>query len=229
MTKVKFPNKHRGQVKGGSKGVAVGNHQTQPRNFAPLNITLLSLDGHNRQLGDGIIYDVALKNVTKDILVIPWSPDWSKVKPNEEKYPPGYLVLHQAENEGCRAGFNPALHPGCALSIHHLQLDGVLDAFLSLVIKDEISGDQLVAGQALYGSQLLPNSLKKLRPGQSVRIRTPGILWFTDSDVTKRVLAKLPHMFEVQAYFNLSNPALALPYEPAVSTNRLTLDLKRRQ
>ncbi|MBI1762806.1 MAG: serine/threonine protein kinase, partial [Acidobacteria bacterium] len=25
------------------------------------------------------------------------------------------LVLHQAENEGCRAGFNPALHPGCAL------------------------------------------------------------------------------------------------------------------
>ncbi|MBI1763192.1 MAG: alpha/beta fold hydrolase [Acidobacteria bacterium] len=43
------------------------------------------------------------------------------------------LVLHQAENEGCRAGFNPALHPGCALSIHHLQLDGVLGA-LSLCL-----------------------------------------------------------------------------------------------
>ncbi|MBI1760184.1 MAG: tRNA (adenosine(37)-N6)-threonylcarbamoyltransferase complex ATPase subunit type 1 TsaE [Acidobacteria bacterium] len=42
---------------------------------------------------------------------------------------PERLVLHQAENEGCRAGFNPALHPGCALSIHHLQLDGVLGSF----------------------------------------------------------------------------------------------------
>ncbi|MGH9879388.1 MAG: hypothetical protein ACRD5H_17290, partial [Nitrososphaerales archaeon] len=117
---------------GGQGGGAVAGHIRAPK-IVPLKITLSSLNKSNYQLGEEVIYDVILENVTKNTIVIPWSPDRDKTRPNDQNTPSGYL-----------------------------------EAFLSLVVKDEGKGEQFIAGQGLFGSKLAPGSLKSLTPGQKV-------------------------------------------------------------
>jgi len=191
LTKVKPSNK--GKLFGTGSGGGVGTNDTRFESL-PLRITLLSLDNRSYQLGERAIYEVRLENISGTTLVIPWSPDLDKVKPDERVYPTGYM-----------------------------------DAFLRLVIKDEVSGDESITGQGLYGSQLVPSSLKTLRPREAVTIRASGHLGFGNTDVTKRVLIKLPHTFEVRAGFSLRDRPFNSRYQPALSANSLTVELKKRQ
>ena len=183
-----------GTGRGGGMGPGGGDGRSFPVKIVPLKVVLLSLDKSSYQLGDQVIYEVTLENVTDKVLVIPWSVDYDRVKPNEEHDPPGYMW-----------------------------------AYLSLVIKDEISGDQFMAGRGINGSQLLRGSLKRLQPGQRVRIRAKAPWSGFQEAVYKRVLAKLPQTFEVRADFALYDPAINPRFEPALSTNSLSVELRRRQ
>lgn len=199
------PQKMRPYRKGGGAGAGGGDGWKAPPKIIPVKVTLLSLDKRSYQLGDEVIYEVVLENTTKDVLVIPWSGDYDKVKPDEERGPPSYIY-----------------------------------AFLGLVIKGEIGGDQSIAGQEIFGvgqgihgSQLLRGSLKSLSPGQKVRIRAAGRWSVSSTDeasrrlLAKLVLAKLPHTFEVSAQFRLTETQINSRYEPAISANSLTVELRR--
>ncbi|MBI1761601.1 MAG: Uma2 family endonuclease [Acidobacteria bacterium] len=84
------------------------------------------------------------------------------------------LVLHQAENEGCRAGFNPALHPGCALSIHHLQLDGVLAPGVIFSIYDAVAPDVVWVSAERLPQILGENGKLNDAPDLVVEVISPG-------------------------------------------------------
>jgi len=91
LTKIKVVKKEvMGPKTGG--GVSTSRGHSQPVEYAPLKITLLSLDKRRYALGEEVIYEVKLENITEEILVIPWSPDRDAVKPEEESDPPGYVV-----------------------------------------------------------------------------------------------------------------------------------------
>lgn len=105
---------------------------------------------------------------------------------------------------------------------------GYVYAFLSLWIKDDSFGEHLVSGHGIYGSQLTARSLKKLLPGQRVRIRAPSLLHINSANVSERVLGKLPRKFEIKANLSLSD-GTSPRYETAISPNSITIEVKRRQ
>jgi hypothetical protein len=177
----------------GEGGGAVVGHIRKPRSN-PFKLTLLNLHKQSYQTGEEVVYDILLENMTNDSIVIPWSPDQNKVKPDENKTPPGYV-----------------------------------EAFLSLITTDEVSGDQFIAGQGLYGSELAPGSLKKLGPKQSVRIRAPGQLSFFNADVARRVLATLPRKIEMRARYSLQERGFDSQFEPSTSINTVVIEVKKRQ
>ncbi|MGH9879389.1 MAG: hypothetical protein ACRD5H_17295, partial [Nitrososphaerales archaeon] len=194
LTRIKRSPANESKTTGKGQGVgAVVGHTSKSRSN-PLKVTLLSLHKQSYQLGDEIIYDVSLENISNSIAIIPWSPDQDAVKPDENKTPPGYLVAN-----------------------------------LSLVIIDEISGEQFIAGQGLYGSTVVPRSLKRIAPKQSVRIRVPGRLVFYSADEAKRISQKLPYKVEVRARFSFLQGHSASQVESIASTNSIFVDLKKRQ
>lgn len=194
LTKPKRPQKERAGGRGTGGGGGMGNGHIPPRTIIPMKVTLLSLDKSSYQLGDQVIYEVVLENITQDTLLIPWSDDYDEVKPDEDRNPPGYI-----------------------------------HASLSLEIKDERGVYKFMALQPIVGSQMVRGSLKSLRQGQKVRIRAPGSWWFTSEDEKKRVLEKLPQTFEVRARFDLEDRPIDPRYEPALSANSLTVELRKRQ
>ena len=58
----------------------------------PIRITLLSLDKRSYKLGDESVFDVALENISKEAVQIPWSPDSSIGSPFNDSSPPGNLL-----------------------------------------------------------------------------------------------------------------------------------------
>jgi len=106
---------------------------------------------------------------------------------------------------------------------------GYVSASLRLVIKDEVSGEASAAGEGVYGSELVPGSLKRLRPGQKVRIRALGQWWFGSEEATKRIMMKLPQAYDVQARFSFLDVGGKPWYEPALSANSLSVELRKRQ
>lgn len=191
LTKVKPPTS--GKLFGGGDIVISASNDT-PFQRLPLEITLLRLDKRSYQMGDEVIYDVVIRNVGQDIVVIPWSPDRDQVKPEEMTYPPGYV-----------------------------------DATLSLSITDEVLGEQLIYGASVYGSEQVRSSLKKLRPGQAVRIRAPSHWALMSDDASQGILSRLPQTFAVRARFSLMKHTFSPSPEPVVSTNSVTVELKKRQ
>ena len=191
LTKVK-PPKNEKLFDSRDLTLSVSNDTRFPR--LPLKITLLSLDKGSYQMGDEVIYDVVIRNVGQDIVVIPWSPDRDQVKPEEKTYPPGYV-----------------------------------DATLSLVITDKVLGEQMIYGPSLYGSEYVPSSLKKLRPGQAVRIRAPSHWALMSDDASQGILSRLPQTFAVRARFSLMKHTFSPSPEPVVSTNSGTVELKKRK
>lgn len=106
---------------------------------------------------------------------------------------------------------------------------GYMDATLSLVIRDEVLGEQRIYGASVYGSQLVPSSLKKLRPGQAVRIRAPSHWLLTSDDAARGILSKLPQTFAVRARYSVMGHTSSPWPEPVVSTNSIKVELKKRK
>src|SRR5438270_1978849 len=91
LTKKRPPEKLRLKMKGGlGGGVGMTTH-TPSSDVIPLKITLLSLDKQTYQLADKVMYQVMLENITNDVLVIPWSADYDRVRPDEDHVPSGYI------------------------------------------------------------------------------------------------------------------------------------------
>lgn len=169
------------------------NGKHEPEKMAPLKVTLVNLDAASYQLGGSVIYEVMLENVSRELLVIPWSADESKVKPWGQTEPPGYL-----------------------------------DAFLSLVVRDKDLGEQLIALRGIYGSELMQGSLKSLLPGEKVRIRTQGRIFFAAADTSEKASEKLIKSalkLKVRARYSLHTGQFA----PTVSTNTRIINLLRRE
>lgn len=165
------------------------NGRHEPARTAPLKVTLLSLDADSYQLGANVIYEVMLENVSRELQVIPWSPDENKIKPQGQAEPPGYL-----------------------------------DAFLSLVVRDKDLGEQLIAVRGLYGSEMAQASLKRLLPGEKVRIRAQGRMFFAVADASEKASKKLVKSalkLKVQARYSLHEGTSA----PMVSTNNQLINL----
>jgi hypothetical protein len=164
---------------------------------APLKVTLERLDAGSYQLGDKVIYEVTMENVSQELQTIPWSPDENKVKARGRYEPHDYT-----------------------------------DAFLGLVVKDKALGDQFVAVQGVYGSASVPGSLKTLLPGQKVRIRAQGQMFFAAADVSEKVsrkLSKSPLKLKVQARYSLHPGPAAPDSGPVVSANAETIELLAKQ
>lgn len=101
---------------------------------------------------------------------------------------------------------------------------GYLDAFLSLVVKDKDLGEQLVAVRGLYGSEMAQSSLKRLLPGQKVKIRAQGRMFFAVADASEKATKKLVKSalkLKVQARYSLHDGTSA----PMVSTNARIINL----
>lgn|SRR5262249_54907217 len=189
LTKATLAGSERSIGRGQGKGYTGMGHTREIR-VNPFKITLLGLNKNSYQIGDEAVFDVEIENITKNPVVIPWSADYNKVKPDEEKTPPGYL-----------------------------------EANLSLILVDGISGEQLTIGQGLYGSELLPGSLKKLEPKHPVRIRTPSRLFFLRADTNSQILSRLPLRVEMQARYIILNGE----YRPVISSKGISIELKKRQ
>ncbi|MBS1808012.1 MAG: hypothetical protein JST84_07455 [Acidobacteria bacterium] len=102
-------------------------------------------------------------------------------------------------------------------------------AIISLVIRDDQFGNQFIGAEKIYGYHNASTSLKRLRPGQQVRIRLPGNWWFTDSRVYQKVIKALPQRYAVRVAINIfDNNGNALT-SPIFSNNSETIELKKRQ
>jgi hypothetical protein len=56
----------------------------------PLRVTLLSLDAERYQIDDEATFEIRIDNTGKLPVIIPWSDDYDRVKP-DRSFPPGYL------------------------------------------------------------------------------------------------------------------------------------------
>lgn len=196
MTKYKSVERQPEAGKGATKTIVQDtrfnpspNGKHDPERMAPLKVTLSSLDADSYQLGGNVTYEVTLENVSRELQVIPWSPDENQVKPQGQAEPPGYL-----------------------------------DAFLSLVIHDKDLGEQSIAVRGLYGSELVQGSLKSLLPGEKVRIRAQGRMFFAVADASEKASKKLIKSalkLKVQARYSLHGG----PSAPMVSTNTQIINL----
>jgi hypothetical protein len=191
LTKVKPPTS--GKLFGGGDIVISATNDTRIPKL-PLEFTLLKLDKRSYQMGDEVVYDVVIRNVGRNVVVIPWSPDRDRVKPEEKTYPAGYM-----------------------------------DATLSLIITDKVLGEQSIYGASMYGSQHVRSSLKKLRPGQAVRIRAPSHWALTSDSASQGILSRLPQTFTVRARFSVMKHTSSPSPEPVTSNNSVTVVLKRRE
>lgn len=88
LTKVKSPRDEKLIARGG--GGVSGSHDTRFPKLS-LKITLLSIDKRSLQMEEEMIYEVAIRNIGHDTVVIPWSPYQGQLRPNESAYPPGYI------------------------------------------------------------------------------------------------------------------------------------------
>jgi hypothetical protein len=192
LTKVKPPKEEEKGPRTAGGGVSVS--QDTPFPVLQLEITLLKLDRNRYSMGDTVIYEAAIRNVGRDVVVIPWSPYREQVRANEN-YPPGYV-----------------------------------EANVGLVVKDKVFGEQVIFGPWLFGADAAPQTLKKLRPGQTVRIRASG-RWgdFYDANVFQGFLAKLPQRYDVHARFTLSRHTFTPQPQPIISGNSMNVELRKRQ
>ncbi len=191
LTKVK-PHQDEKLVRHEGGGVSVSHDTPFPK--LPLQITLLSIDKASYQMGEEMIFDVVIKNVGQDVVVIPWSPYRDRVQPDDETHPAGYA-----------------------------------DANLGLVLSDKVVGEQVVFGPWLYGSDRVPSSLKRLRPGKTVRIRAAGRWALTSADASQVILSRLPQSYSVRAIFSLSRHTFNPQPRPVISANSATVELNKRK
>ena len=77
------------------------------------------------------------------------------------------------------------------------------------------------------GSRLVVRSLKKLKPGEKVRIRASGSWWIGIESVWARFTAELPRTVELRAKYTLYDRPIESRYKSAVSDNSVAVELRR--
>lgn len=159
-----------------------------------LKIALLHTEKNSYQFGDEAVFEVLIENITKKVVVIPWSAELDIVKPDDDRDPPGYA-----------------------------------SALLSLVIEVQPYGWVLLASHSIYGSNVMAGSLKRLAPGEKVRIRAPGMLYVGDAAAAEQIAKRLPGKYEVHAEFSLSESEFNAKWEIFVSDNSVFVQLRKRE
>ncbi|HLL72496.1 MAG TPA: hypothetical protein VK363_13725 [Pyrinomonadaceae bacterium] len=104
---------------------------------------------------------------------------------------------------------------------------GYLDAFIGLVVRDKDLGEHFIAVRGLYGSEMMQGSLKRLLPGEKVRIRAQGQMFFAAADASEKAskkLAKSALKLKLQARYSLHDGTAA----PIISTNNQIINLLQR-
>ena len=104
---------------------------------------------------------------------------------------------------------------------------GYLTSSVSLVFNDPIYGIEFVGLASLYGSQLVPDSLKVLRPNERVRIRAARTFFFGDARISDRVIRELPIRLDLSAYFNLQDRPFDPTYDSSFSQNCINVQLEK--
>jgi hypothetical protein len=109
------------------------------------------------------------------------------------------------------------------------QAPGYIDAFIDLLIDDGQGDQESSAAKMLSGSELLPSSLKELRPGEKVIIRAAGPLTMSDPAFRRKVESTLPRTFGVRAGFYLNCPSRRpdVEFKTSVSGNSLHLMVRK--
>ncbi len=108
------------------------------------------------------------------------------------------------------------------------------EAFLKLELKDESGQSVFLSGRIIYGSELIPGSLKSLGPGEKTRIRYSDRFIPTDGDFYSRIMPQLKHSplkFDVRAWYRLNIlPPADMRYRGIFcSVNHLAIELKSRE
>jgi hypothetical protein len=155
-----------------------------------LKITLIDIDKKSYSLGDQAIFNIKLENIGQTAIILPWSADYDRVKPDDEKRPPDYL-----------------------------------SAIINLAVEDKSQGTLFFGGESVYGSDLLPGSLKQLDPGRSVRIKIRTQLRPNSSEEIGLLAKKLPFKLNVHARFAFLEGA---QYKAFSSENAIEIELRRR-
>jgi hypothetical protein len=111
----------------------------------------------------------------------------------------------------------------------HSQAPGYIDAFISLLMDDGEGDEESSAAKMLSGSQLVPSSLKELRPGERVIIRAAGPLTMSDPAFRRKVESTLPRTFGVRARFYLNRPSKRpdVEFKTSVSGNSLQVMVRK--
>src|SRR5262249_55971144 len=73
---------------------------------------------------------------------------------------------------------------------------------VSLTFQDGAYGEQIFGVEGIFGSSLVPASLKTLEPRRSVRIRLKTRLSLSIPDAGERLVQKLPLKIEVRAKYS---------------------------
>jgi hypothetical protein len=60
----------------------------------PLIVELVKLNKSSYALGEDLIFEVTLTNITDGDVFIPWEPDWTKIEVGYTQPPTGYLKAH---------------------------------------------------------------------------------------------------------------------------------------
>jgi hypothetical protein len=103
---------------------------------------------------------------------------------------------------------------------------GNLHAVISLLVGPTVATGQRADAYGLYGSQSVQGSLKKLEPGQKVRIRIPCTWQFFDEETPTRLLKHPTQRLLVRAQIFL-NSSKRITHLPAASANSLVVELKK--
>ncbi|MBI1760919.1 MAG: hypothetical protein HYR56_05715 [Acidobacteria bacterium] len=72
LTQVKLKSEKKSGSAGGG-GLTIGH--SHEKKVIPLKVTLVSLNKTSYQLGDEVVYEILLENITTENVVIPWSAD----------------------------------------------------------------------------------------------------------------------------------------------------------
>lgn len=177
-------------IEGSGGGLTSGWHPPPPR----LKIALLQTEKTSYQFGDEAVFEILIENITKEVVVIPWSAELDIVKPDDDRDPPGYA-----------------------------------SALLSLVIEAPPYGWVLLASHSIYGSNVMAGSLKRLAPGEKVRIRAPGMLYVGDAAASEQIAKRLPGKYEVHAEFSLFESEFHSKFEQFISENGLFIRLRKHE
>jgi hypothetical protein len=104
---------------------------------------------------------------------------------------------------------------------------GLTDATLALTIDDPDGGEQMVAGKLLFGSHLVPSSLKEVHPAEKVIIRAADRPTIFDGAAFVKIAAKLSRVYAVRAEFQLLSKNPKVGFKTSFSDNRVGLTLRK--